>query len=634
MASKTIATILNLKDNFSTVIKKTTENTKSFQSQVDKSQSSVKNIKEGITGAFGSIAAKIGGLVAGGAILDFAKQSVMLASDLVEVQNVVNVTYGKNAHAINQWSDTALRAYGLSKLSAEKYTGSLGAMMKSSGITGNTLVNMSEKLTGLSGDLASFYNISQDDAFEKIKSGIAGQSKPLRDLGINMSVANLQAYSLTQGIKKAYKNMSQAEQTTLRYNYLMNVSKDTQGDFIRTNTSFANQLRIAKTTIEEIGASIAGYFLPYLDKLMNIFNGGLSKAPAIIDTVKNKVLEFWKVFKISDILNNLKSVAIDTFTQIIKTINFVKKPVEDLVFSIYNLAKTILNDVLPACKKVKPDAWNIVRNAIKNILTAATNTFNFISKNWGKIKPLVETIIATMVIWKVTTLAIAASAGIVTAVTGAWETIQLMIWGIANATSAWEAIQWLLNVAMDANPIGVVILAIGALILIVVEVVTHWKEICTWVQNTWNMLKNNPIAQFIANTNPFTAVLFNIAKYWNNITGAISKAWSWLTQWNGTKAKSKAVSVSTSNSSKTIGAKVDGSHANGLKKVPYDGYIAKTHKGEAIIPASQNPYNGKNSGSGGHTFNISITGCVGTEEFFNQAGDHIVNKVKMALANT
>jgi hypothetical protein len=558
----------------------------------------------------------------------------MLASDLVELENVVSVTFGKNSATINNWSSTAIQAYGLSQSSALKYTATMGTMLKSSGITGNAMVNMSEKLSGLAGDMSSFYNISQDDAFSKLQSGLAGQTKPLRELGINMSEANLQAFALTEGIKTSYKTMTSAAQTTLRYNYIMSASKDAQGDFTRTNQSFANQLRIASTTVKQIGANIASNFLPYLDKLMNIFNSGLSKAPQIIDTVKNKVIEFWKVFKVDDILNDLKSTALDTFSQIGKTINFLKKPMEDFIGSVYNLAKTILSDVLPAFGKVRPDSWNFVRDAIKNILTIATNTFNFINKNWSKIKPLIEAIILAMAAWKIATIAMAASATIVTTVTKAWETISLIIWGIKNATSAWEAVQWALNVAMEANPIGLIIAGIAALILIIIEVVTHWKDICTWVQNTWNMLKNNPIAEFIAATNPFTAILFEITKHFTDITGAISKAWGWLTQWNGTKAKSKSVSVTTSNSSNTKGTKVDGSHKTGLPLVPRDGYIAELHKNEAVIPANQNPYNNRNKTTNGVSVFVTIQGnVIGNDEYANSMGEIIVNKVKMALAN-
>lgn len=107
-------------------------------------------------------------------------------------------------------------------------------MLKSSGVAQNAASDMSVALAGLAGDIASFYNIDTDTAFYKIRAGISGEIEPLKQLGINMSVANMSAYALANGITKSWTSMTQAEQATLRYNYLMSVTKDAQGDFART----------------------------------------------------------------------------------------------------------------------------------------------------------------------------------------------------------------------------------------------------------------------------------------------------------------------------------------------------------------------------------------------------------------
>ncbi len=200
------------------------------------------------TNMVGGAFKKLGGIVAAafaiGKLVEFGKQSIELASNLQEVQNVVDVTFGSMAADINAWSKTALQSFGLSELSAKKYASTMGAMMKSSGLAGVQMEGMSKKLTELAGDMASFYNLSTDMAFEKIRSGISGETEPLKQLGINMNVANMEAYALSQGIKKSYSEMNQAEQTLLRYNYLLSVSKDAQGDFARTSGSWANQVRL------------------------------------------------------------------------------------------------------------------------------------------------------------------------------------------------------------------------------------------------------------------------------------------------------------------------------------------------------------------------------------------------------
>ncbi|MBR5216206.1 MAG: hypothetical protein IKV80_08310 [Bacteroidales bacterium] len=197
------------------------------------------------------------------ALVKFGIDSVNTASDLSEVQNVVDTTFGDGANKIEDFAKKAKEAYGLSELSAKKYTGTMGAMLKSMGLSNDAVLEMSTDMTGLAGDFASFYNLNHEDAFNKIRAGISGETEPLKQLGINMSVANLEAYALSQGITKSFNAMTQAEQATLRYNYLMSVTADAQGDFAKTaETSLANSLRILSLEFESLSATIGADLLP------------------------------------------------------------------------------------------------------------------------------------------------------------------------------------------------------------------------------------------------------------------------------------------------------------------------------------------------------------------------------------
>ena len=209
----------------------------------------------------------------GSAIKDFAVDSVQVASDLQEIQNVVDVTFGNDAKTIETWAKKANKQFGLTELQAKKYTSTLGAMMKSSGLAGKAVTSMSTDLAGLTADMASFYNLDFETAFEKIRSGISGETEPLKQLGINMSVANLEAYALSQGIDTAYESMTQAEQVTLRYNYLMQATADAQGDFARTSDSLANSQRILSTNIETLKANLGEMLLPVINDAVNALNG-------------------------------------------------------------------------------------------------------------------------------------------------------------------------------------------------------------------------------------------------------------------------------------------------------------------------------------------------------------------------
>ncbi len=147
---------------------------------------------------------KLGGIIAGAfaihGMVSFGREAINLASDLQEVQNVVDVTFGSMSSEVDAWSTQMIDSFGLSELSAKKYASTMGAMLKSSGLTGEAMKDMSKNMTELSADMASFYNLSTDMAFDKIRAGISGETEPLKQLGINMSVANMEAYALSQGM--------------------------------------------------------------------------------------------------------------------------------------------------------------------------------------------------------------------------------------------------------------------------------------------------------------------------------------------------------------------------------------------------------------------------------------------------
>lgn len=203
-------------------------------------------------------------------------ESIGLASDLVETQNVVDVTFEDSADTINKWAQEALNAYGITETKAKQYSSTLGAMLKSMGIADDQVLQMSMDMAGLAADMASFYNLDHDTAFEKIRSGISGETEPLKSLGINMSVANLNAFALEKGMNKAFDKMSQAEQATLRYQYLLEATKDAQGDFARTGDSFSNEMRKLQTNLDriktEFGKGLLGVVTPAISLLNNVLS--------------------------------------------------------------------------------------------------------------------------------------------------------------------------------------------------------------------------------------------------------------------------------------------------------------------------------------------------------------------------
>ena len=214
---------------------------------------STDNIGTSFEGMLKKIVAGFSAAAVGKALLNIGKEAINAASDLEEVQNVVDTTFGEQGAAkVESWAKKAGQQFGLTETQAKRFTSTLGAMMKSAGLAGDEIVGMSTDMAGLAADMASFYNLDFDTAFQKIRSGISGETEPLKQLGVNMSVANLEAFALQKGLDKTFSEMTQGEQVMLRYQYLMQATADAQGDFAKTADGFANSERRIETAIETI----------------------------------------------------------------------------------------------------------------------------------------------------------------------------------------------------------------------------------------------------------------------------------------------------------------------------------------------------------------------------------------------
>lgn len=220
-------------------------------------------------------------------IIDFGRSAVNLGSQITEVENVVDVAFGSMSDKAYQFASTAKEQFGLSELAAKQYSGTMMAMMKSSGVAQDAASKMSISLAGLAGDIASFYNIDTDTAFQKIRAGISGEIEPLRQLGINLSVANMEAYALSRGITTSYNAMSQAEKVALRYNYLMSVTGDVQGDFARTSGTWANQVRLLTLNFQSLSAVIGQGLIAGILPAIQALNALMAKLMQAANAFRN-----------------------------------------------------------------------------------------------------------------------------------------------------------------------------------------------------------------------------------------------------------------------------------------------------------------------------------------------------------
>ena len=248
-------------------------------SGVQNGVSAIKKSFNGLGSAVKKIGLLIGGAFAVGKLVQFGKECTKLGSDLNEVQSVVNVVFPNMAEKVDEFSKKAAKTAGLSETMAKKYVGLFGSMAKQFNFTESQAYDMSTQLTQLVGDVASFYNISQDLAYIKLKSVFSGETETLKDIGVVMTQNALDEYALANGYGKTTSAMTEQEKVALRLAFVQKQLSAASGDFIRTSDNWANQVRVMQLQLQSlkttVGQGLINIFTPVL-KVINILLGKLA----------------------------------------------------------------------------------------------------------------------------------------------------------------------------------------------------------------------------------------------------------------------------------------------------------------------------------------------------------------------
>lgn len=221
------------------------------------------------------------------AIVNFGKECIDLGSDLTEVQNVVDVTFGSLNTEVNRFAENAITQFGLGQTVTKKYVGTFGAMAKAFNFSNKEALAMSETLTGLTGDVASFYNLSSDEAYTKLKSVFTGETETLKDLGVVMTQNALDQYALANGYGKTTSKMSEQEKVALRYKFVLDKLNIANGDFARTSDSWANQTRVLGLRFNELKATLGQGFINIFTPIVKGINMVLSKLQVLANAFKS-----------------------------------------------------------------------------------------------------------------------------------------------------------------------------------------------------------------------------------------------------------------------------------------------------------------------------------------------------------
>lgn len=214
--------------------------------------------------------------------------AVAAASDYEENLNKIDVAFEESASYVKAWADTATESFGLSKNSALEAAALFGDMATSMGFTRNEAAQMSTQLAGLAGDLASFKNISTDQAMNALKSVFTGETESLKNLGVVMTQTNLEAFAEKQG--KVYSAASETEKAFMRYQFVLERTQNAQGDYSETSDGFANSLRTLKESLENLAITFGEVLLPVVTPIVQGLGDVVQKISELPEPIKNTIV--------------------------------------------------------------------------------------------------------------------------------------------------------------------------------------------------------------------------------------------------------------------------------------------------------------------------------------------------------
>lgn len=261
-------------------------NSAGFKRSMQNVQSQANTASQKMAASFRKIGASIAAAFSAKMIASFGKSCIDLGSDLAEVQNVVDVTFSSMSNSVNEWAKNAAKSYGLSETMAKKYVGTFGSMAEAFGFTEKQSYDMATTLTGLTGDVASFYNLTQDEAYTKLKSVFSGETESLKDLGVVMTQSALDSYALANGYGKTISAMTEAEKVTLRYKFVQDQLKNATGDFARTQDSWANQTRILQLRFDSLKATIGQGLINAFTPVIKVVNSLIDRLTTVSEKFK------------------------------------------------------------------------------------------------------------------------------------------------------------------------------------------------------------------------------------------------------------------------------------------------------------------------------------------------------------
>lgn len=371
--------------------------------------------------------------------------SAKYASDFEENLNKIDVAFGKNAGSVTKWASTAGKQFGLSQVQATSAASAFGALGKGIGLSDAQAAEMSTTLAGLSADLGSYFNMSVDESAKALEGIFTGESEALKRFGVVMTDTNLKQFAADQGL--VWEQMSQSEKTALRYAFVLDKTKDAQGDFARTSDGTANSLKQFQAASQDLGTAVGTVLLPIITPIIqkitewiNKFNELSPTAQKIITVVGIIVAAVGPLLVIFGTLASAIGTIITVAATVAPVIGAIAAPVLGVVAAI--AAAIAIGVALyknwDTIKAKASEIWNAIKDAIANVVSVVVNkvktNFTTLKNNVTKIFNGIKTIASN--IWNgIKTKVSSVVNGIKSTVSSVFNSIK------ATASSVWNSIK-------------------------------------------------------------------------------------------------------------------------------------------------------------------------------------------------
>lgn len=565
---------------------------------------------KGAVNAFGQVEKKAGGLgktlgdvgkIAGGflaanvigagfdAFKGFIGGSVEAASSLGESLNAVQQVFGDSAEKILGWGDNAANSFGLSQRAFNEMATPMGAQLKNLGFSQDDVADKTVNLAKRAADMASVFNTDVSDALAAINSALRGEGNPIERYGVSVNQTAVNLRALADTGKESADALTENEKASARLALIFEQTNDVAGDFINTSDGLANSARIQAAQTEEQQALIGEKLIPVMlewnkaklaavtvisEKLvpaLTVLSGWISEhVIPVVQRFEAFLREHVIPVLQSDVIPAVMSLAKDALGALVTTLQ------RDVQPKVEMLVGFMRDHVLPVVVSVA--------DAIDGPLVAA---FKSATKFLGEHKEIIGAAVAAYLTYQAITLAVTVAQG-----------------AVAFATGIWTAAQWALNAALTANPIGLVITAIAALVAVGIILYKNWDTITAAVSRAWDWFKNK-MAPAV------DAVRWAVDRLIAPLRTAIALI---------DKVVNSPVGAAVNRGIDALG-RIPGFDSGGIVPGPVGApRLAVVHGGETILPTHRT-----GGGGAGTTININVTAGVGDPVAIGQGvADYLV----------